>query len=254
MTTYVMWPMVIAFLISCSLGGSRFGWLALDGEKLDISATKGARWFLITFPPQVIFYSLLLGWGWGGPVRLAKIQNPRPQSRQFKREPYPVPVNSKGSRSQDTNAEKWARAWARVGERARKGLRQAGERLEQPPRRKRQRKAAFTQDTQTVVAKVETPETWLMEELYRVTHYMYSKALTRKSFEREFQGENGQRLYAKYKKWWGPCKEGGLGWVWVDGRGTMTWRFEEHELYESDRKLREIAVDLGFKFPGEEAR
>lgn len=245
MTTYVMWPIVVAFLISCALGGARFGWLALDGEDLDVAATKGARWFLITFPPQVLIYLLLLMRAWGGPVRLAEIQNPRPRPKMSRPRSYPIPMNSKGSRLQDTNADKWARAWARVGERARKGLRKAGERMEQPPRRRR-RKAAFTQETRTVEAKVKTPETWLMETLYRDTNKMYHRCLTRRSFEIAYPEENGQALYAQYKDWWTR-----LGWVNVDGRGTMTWRFEEHELYESDRKLKEIAADLGFKFPGE---
>lgn len=244
MTVHFGYPLAIALAISTLVSGAITGTSVLDGAKLDEAVTQGGRWFLILLASlgSLLLLALFV-WFVVLPLMLAKIQNPRAQPRQRKQRTRVVAINSKGSRPHDTIGDKMARAFERIGQ----GANSLGHQLERIPPPRRRNQGSFAQTTRPLTAKVEhiESETSLLEEVYRVTHYMYHRGLTRPDFELAFPGENGQAIYAKYKDIWDR-----LGWIELDGKKAIKqWLYEEHQLYASDRKLRQIATELGFQWP-----
>lgn len=239
------WPVGLALTVSIGLSA---GWLVLGllaGKSFDVAFTQSGYVFSVAF--MVLIVALPLG-SWGihcyQEIRSARPERPVPRPRQSMGPPPPR-VNKRGGKPRETMQEKLERAFAKAGEQMRK----TGEHLmSAPPTRPRTTHGRYAQDVEPIEVEVEpTPEASLMEMLYERTHRMYHRCLTRASFETAYPGLNGQAIYAECKNWWTA-----LGWVDEDGRGTMTWRYPEHELYQGDRGLARTAERNGFVFPGGE--
>jgi len=215
-----------------ALKGSRPNWNLAEGVALLV--------FVTLFAAQVPVYLLIAARAWGGPVQLERIRHQPTQPRTVYKDRL-VTVNGHNSRHQEppkTLQERMADTRNWIAEQARSFQKNA-HRKALPQGRQR-----FVQQTQRVSAKVETPpieEESLLEEIFRITHEMYSTDLTRPAFEERYEG--GQNLYAKYKAIW---KQ--MGWVGEKGNGKMYWLYDEKDLYRHVRALRTIAERNGFEY------
>jgi hypothetical protein len=242
-------PAVLALLVSFTLGAGRCAWLVLDGERMDDAVDAGARWFIILICIQMFFYPAMT---WGvrllERILLERIRQPtRTKPRRERRMP-PIFNGPRSRRQKKTKKERREGALSGIGN----VMRAAGSWL--APGHQPFKGGHYAQQAQALSVKREPSrsrrqvvEESALVDLFKMVHHMYDKKLTRDSFEIEFPGENGQNLYVEYKRHWLR-----RGWVNVNKKGTMTsWRYEEHELYESDPALKVVAAQMGFQFPEE---
>lgn len=236
---YFVWPMLGALTISTVVSVCRFGYVCLDTWAKDRVTSQTTRmaiaqsglWFFSLFP-ILISIALVLAWSaWGGPVRLAKIQNPQPRQPRERSRDRVVPINAHGGQPRDTIADRFGRAMERIAQRQ-----------ERTP--KLGKAPGFASDTHALTAKVapspDVHELGLMQEIYDVTHNMYSRP-TREAFDGEYEG--GQRLYVKYKDIWAR-----LGWVETRANQSIRFLYAERDLYLNDRMLQRVARQSGFDF------
>lgn len=255
MTVHFRYPLSVALAIAGLISSAVVGTAILSGERIGAAMERGGKLFLILMAVLGSLFLVALGVAWW----LLQERTTRPQaspaSRQRKPKDRMAAVNRYGHSPPKSFREKLEDAFERAEERKRKSAEEAErKRRAAPPSRPRaRREPAFAQQVDRAVVKVESrgraltvrTEDSLQGEIYRVTHYMYNRDVTRAGFELAFPGENGQALYVKYKDIWTR-----LGWVELDGRGTIRgWVAPEHKLYESDPMLRRIATALGYKWP-----
>jgi hypothetical protein len=221
MTVHFKWPMLLGLVICIGVGFSRCSTGALKGgEGIGDALNAGALWFSYMLAPALVAASVgaILSWHWR-----MKLEHPKQVARKSKDNDRLVFVN--GPRSRKGNRQESA-----LGKAARffgKGMHDSGKKPTRPKGR------VYAETTRPARAQIVEPEPAsdlsLIEEIYETTRKMYHHKLTRQGFELVYRGDpavNGQAWYAKYKAIWMQ-----FGWVDVNRKGTMSWKYDEADLY-----------------------
>jgi len=181
--------------------------------------------FFILWPTLTIAGIAISVLAWGGPVRLAKIQHAEATTKTIYKD-RPILVNQRGQRG-PTIGEKMAAMLDRIKKRADEGL--------EPQLYKAPRYQSQAQQPGMLIESPKIDEQPFWKEVFETTNTMWTKPLTRASFDEEYVG--GQKtMYPKYKDLWTR-----LGWVSTDGRGTMTWVYDNRDaMYRRIPELRKM--------------
>jgi hypothetical protein len=230
----LVWPTVLAFLISGVSSGARFVWLLIEDEKMEVASEKGMKLFLVLVSAQIVVYPVLTWAVWLlSPLVIESFRRPVPyrgRPRKQREKVRLVPMN--GRRSQREHRSRGKPPFAGVGD----WLREAGENLERKPPKRSNPRPSYAQTVPTVQAKrkpeVAKPKPKangrdaFFDRLVGITHYMYPRKLTRDSFEEAFSDGSGTDRYNEFKAYWTR-----LDWVRLDGKLAMHWLYAESELY-----------------------